>query len=191
MRFLLFILSSFLSSCAPIAVVGTCATGGYLARSEYGVGEKISDVELTIKIKKFLAKNKINLLNYYILIKNHDFLIVGKGSQEEKERITQLMHSDNLLSKHLKNVYIEISEDNSLTFTTAANDNLIHTRVGVALTSAGHVKSLNYASVVRNGVVYLLGCSNDKQEFDIVIETIQKVKDVKKIISFVEVKSGN
>lgn len=190
MRFLLFILLSFLPACVPVAVVGTCATGGYLVRSEYGVGEKISDVELTMKIKNFLAKNQINLLNYYVLIKNHDFLIVGKGSQEEKERIYNLMHSDNLLSKHLKNIYIEISESDSLTFTTAAEDNLIHSRVGIALTSTGHIKSLNYASIVRNGIVYLLGCSDNKEEFDIVIETLQKIKNVKKIISFVEVKSA-
>ena len=80
----------------------------------------------------------------------------------------------------------EIRVADSKGFTGFARDAWAATRLRSAITVDRDVQSINYNIDVVQGIVYLMGVAQDRQELNRVIETARTIPDVNQVISYVK-----
>lgn len=180
--FTLLSLCFLLTSCAPIAIIGTgVATSSiYSIRNEKGLGGKISDFEIAIKVKDLLWKNGIDTNYYIFMVKNSDILITGYDKFHKKELIEKLLKNYTKIHK----IYNEIS-DSPISISQGVKDGIIRTKINSQMLADNKIRSLNYDLIVRGGITYLIGLSSSNEELERVLALIHKIDGVKKIVYYV------
>lgn len=169
-----------LTSCVPV-IVGTGVTAAtYATRNEAGLGGKISDIELSTKAYNLLSDNKIDTRYYSILVKNGEVLVTGFDKENKKVAIESILKA----STKFRAVYTELSKED-ISASRGASDGVINTKISTKLMVTQDVKSLNYSTTVRNGVVYIMGVYESQKEFERVLKAIKTVPGVRSVVSYV------
>lgn len=184
-KILLVLCSMLLTSCVPLFIGTGVTAGGYAVRNEKGIGGKISDVELTIKVDDALGKlsHKLKKDIFYV-VKNGDVLIVGSvPSNESKCSILETIKS----IKNVHDVYDEMKIGESYSFVDACSDNLMIADFNARTVINNDTKSLNYKILVYKFNIYLVGTVNSEKELNSVIAIAKSLVGVKKIISYIKI----
>ena len=184
-KIFLVLCSMLLTSCVPLFIGTGVTAGGYAIRNEKGIGGKISDVELTVKVDDALGKlsHKLKKDIFYV-VKNGDVLIVGSvPSNESKCSILETIKS----IKNVHDVYDEMKIGESYSFVDACSDNLMIADFNARTVINNDTKSLNYKILVYKFNIYLIGTVNSEKELDSVIAIAKSLVGVKKIISYIKI----
>lgn len=184
-KIFLVLCSVLLTSCVPFFIGTGVTAGGYAIRNEKGIGGKISDVELTVKVDDALGKlsHKLKKDIFYV-VKNGDVLIVGSvPSNESKCSILETIKS----IKNVHDVYDEMKIGESYSFVDACSDNLMIADFNARTVINNDTKSLNYKILVYKFNIYLVGTVNSEKELDSVIAIAKSLVGVKKIISYIKI----
>ena len=184
-KIFLVLCSMLLTSCVPLFIGTGVTAGGYAIRNEKGIGGKISDVELTVKVDDALGKlsHKLKKDIFYV-VKNGDVLIVGSvPSNESKCSVLETIKS----IKNVHDVYDEMKIGESYSFVDACSDNLMIADFNARTVINNDTKSLNYKILVYKFNIYLIGTVNSEKELDSVIAIAKSLVGVKKIISYIKI----
>ena len=82
----------------------------------------------------------------------------------------------------------EVQLSKSGTAANCAKDTWITTQLSAKLTLDGDILSINYSIETVNGVVYLIGIAQDKQELDRVIAHAGNVEFVRRVVNHTRIK---
>lgn len=182
----LLITAGGLSGCAG-AVVGGGAVVGTAAFQERGVRGVARDVATATRIRTAL----INAGEKYILG-------VGVEVYEGRALLTGMMASEvdraeavRLVWKAegVKDVLNEI-QIGSTSVRDLAKDSWVTTQLKTKVTFDREILAINYSLETVNGIVYLIGIAQNKQELDRVIAHARSINYVRNIISHVRIKKG-
>src|SRR5262249_14333702 len=88
-------------------------------------------------------------------------------------------------AKGVKEVIDEVEVTKSGGLIDYGRDTLIQNELNARLLFAKGVQSVNYSAEVVNGVIYLLGVSQNQGELDEVLEIARNIANVKKVVSHV------
>jgi len=88
-------------------------------------------------------------------------------------------------------VYDEIEVAPSESAWDSAKDSWISTRVRTELAFTPDVRSVNYTVETANKSVYLIGSARSQAELDIATNAARTTPDVKRVVSYVEIRPGS
>jgi osmotically-inducible protein OsmY len=178
-----------LGGCAALAVGGVAAAGaGYAAGQERGVAGTVDD--LTIDHNIALAWE-----NAYPPVAGN----VGATAYEGRTLLTGIVSTPQEKAEAgaiarripgVRVVYNEIMVGPGETTWRAARDAWIDAQLRSDLILDKDIRSMNYDIETVNGSVYLIGSARDRTELDRVTSLARYLPDVKRVVSFVEIRPG-
>jgi osmotically-inducible protein OsmY len=177
-----------LGGCVVAAVGGAAAGGGYVMGQERGASGTFSDTAIKAKIDSdWLSAN--NGIATYVDLNVFEGRVLLTGDVPNPQIRDQAV-AIAWKVEGVKEVINEIQIADSSTLTSTAKDNWIQTRLRTELTFDSGIKSLNYSIETVNGVVYILGVARNQAELDLVTNHARNTPDVKRVVSYVRIRSG-
>ncbi len=171
-----------LSSCVPLLVGGTVTTAAVVLPQERSVGKIIDDNTIWMRLKSdYEISKRFNKIS--VSISEGRILLTG-GVADSLDRIeaSRMAWDVNGVKEVINELEIADKEES---FSESA---WITAQVKFALLVKGNIRSVNYSIETYNSVVYLMGIAQSPDELRRVIEIIQKIPKVKKLISYVKLK---
>jgi len=186
--FLTLLLSSQ-TSCIPLAVVGGAGAIGYTAAEERSVGTAIDDVGIETQLKTKLLAQSNRAIFSKVTADSNEGKILLTGSVPDTQAKIKVYNMAAEISG-VKQVMNELRIDSDAKFSARqyAADVWISTQIESRLLFTKDVKSINYSVETDEGIVYLMGVAQNRDELSIVTQTAAEVPGVKKVISYVRVK---
>ena len=86
---------------------------------------------------------------------------------------------------NVKKVYNYMRLENPDYFVDSAKDALAATSARSSLTLAQDVRSVNYKLTVDDGVLYILGIAQDDQEYRRVLDIVENITGISRVVSLV------
>ncbi|QXK91741.1 BON domain-containing protein [Neoehrlichia mikurensis] len=191
MRIISLILTVFLmisqTSCTAILAGLAVTTGAIVTLQDRSVGDTIDDTAILIKINKGLFKIGV-FSSVTVKVNEGRVLLLGNVKSLEKRISAEKIAWQ---QKDVREVVNEISvEKNVSNLKELTIDSIISTQVKARIIGSKGVKSMNYSVSTINGIVYLMGISQDKKELDTVVSAARRVKGVKQVVSYVRFKDS-
>jgi osmotically-inducible protein OsmY len=179
---LLVLAGAALTGCVETAV-GGAAVVGTTAMQDRGVKGAANDTAIRAEINHYwLEKDHKMWMALHLQVYEGRVLVSGTlSSPDERADAVQLAWK----AKGVKEVIDEVEVANSQGVVDYARDTAIHTELDGKLLFAKGVQSVNYSTVVENGVIYLLGVAQDQTELDKVLNIARNLANVKKVVSHV------
>ncbi len=174
------------ASCAPVAVVATGKVGTSIAE-ERSFGNIVDDATIMAKIKnEFAQKDVSNLLSKIsVTVTEGRVLLTGSVPKYEHAiKAVKLAWSVDGVKEVINEIDVGDKD-----IKTRANDSWIATKVRTKLLFQKGINSVNYTVDVNNGVVYLIGIAQNKEELELAINLTREVKGVNQVVSHVTLKS--
>lgn len=176
------------AACDPLSLaVGAGATAGVAAYQERGIEGVARDSAIEARIfKAWLQKDKKMTTHMSIEVYESRALLTGFARTEEEraEAVSLAWRADGV-----EDVMNEILVGDPSSFGELARDTAITTELKSKLTFDSEVLAVNYAIETVNGTVFLLGIAQNKAELDRVIAQARNVSYVKRVVSYVRVKT--
>ncbi|MET0155198.1 MAG: BON domain-containing protein [Rickettsiales bacterium] len=176
------------SSCIA-AVGGAAAATGVVLAQERTAGGTVDDYAIWTKIKSlYLQSSKKGLLNdVNVEVSQGHVLLTGNViSPEVRVEAVKLAWEPH----GVVDVANELKISDTIDGRSYAADKVIFANVRSRLLLEKGVRSVNYSIEVVDGVVYVMGIAQNQDELSRVIEICRKAKNVKKVTSFVRIKSA-
>ncbi len=179
----LIIIAPVLSGCG--VVVGVGAATGIAAYQDRGVEGAAEDLRIEIRIlDKWLEKDSSMVRKIGMEVYNSRVLLTGYAKDEkmraEAVRLTWQ-------AAGVKQVLNEIQLDSDKRETSLARDSWITTQLKSKITFDQNIYAVNYFIETVNGIVYLLGVAQNKNELDLVITHARGLNYVRRVISHVSI----
>lgn len=181
-----------LGGCVVAAVGGVAAAGaagGYVAGQERGVKGTVSDMQIKAGIQQRWAaiKPPLPMTQMDATVYEGRVLLTGTvptaAAKARAERVATR-------TRGVRAVYDELTVGPPESGWQAAKDTWITTRLRSNLVFASHVRSVNYLIDTVRGTVYLIGSARTQHELDRVTNIARYTPDVKRVVSFVEIRPG-
>ncbi len=178
---------SFLSGCAPL-LIGAGAGTVDVATQDRGIGGALNDTGIKAKIDQALLERDNSLFaNVGLAVQNGQVLLTG-SVPTQKARMEAAAITSKV--KGVTAVFNEIKVGEPHSFGDASDDVWISTKVRTAMVGTANLHSNNYSVTTFNGVVYLMGIAQNRQELNKAIEVAKSVTGVQKVVSHVAVKGA-
>jgi len=176
-----------LSGCAPVLFMGGATTVATSASEERGFQGAFSDTEIKTKIQFQWHQHKPELVNKIdVVVHQGRVLLTGivdkPQSQIEAIRLAWKVHG-------IKEIIDETTIGEGESFTDYVKDSWISTQLKSGLLGDDDIRSLNYNIQTIGGIIYLMGIAQSKQELDKVIDHARHINGVKRVTSYVTIKS--
>lgn len=182
----LILLPLMLSGCA--AVIAPSANTGYeAARDRRTAGTVVEDKAIQIKAMNTISAITKNSKKTQVStsVFNTSVLLIGQvPTNQMRDRIEQEVSR----IEKVKNVHNELTLDKPLSLKTRAKDSWITTRIISEMTVNRDINPNRVKVVTENGIVYLMGIVNHKEE-DTTVEIVRSVPGVKKVVKIFEYES--
>jgi osmotically-inducible protein OsmY len=177
-----------LGGCAALAVGGVAAVGGYAAGQERGVTGTVNDLTIQSAIASQWASAAQPVAgNVTATVYEGRALLTGiVSTPQEKAEAGEIARR----TPGVRTVYNEIAVGPGETTWEAARDAWISARLRSDLALDKEVRSMNYNIETVDGSVYLIGSARDQTELDRVTNQARYLPDVKRVVSFVEIRPG-
>jgi osmotically-inducible protein OsmY len=171
-----------LSGCVETAV-GGAAVVGTTAMQDRGIKGATNDTAIRAEINHYWLEKDHNMwMALHLQVYEGRVLVSGTlANADERADAVQLAWK----AKGVKEVIDEVEVNKSTGIVDYARDTAIHTELDAKLLFAKNVESVNYSTVVENGVIYLLGVAQNQAELDRVLEIARNIANVKKVVSHV------
>jgi osmotically-inducible protein OsmY len=173
------------SGCAPIFVGAGLSVGGYAVSREKSVGDSINDSKIENSIKYRIYKISPELYsNVSVIVDRGNVLLTGVVPNSQWP---QFVEKEAWQTHGVYAVNNNISVGQFLNVSRILEDGAITSKIKMGLTYKKNVRSANYKIKTVNSIVYVLGVSKTNEELNLVFDAIKHVKNIKKVISYVEV----
>ena len=175
--------SFFVSGCVPVMLGGGMVAGGYTAMRDKKIGDSLNDSKIDLEIKNRLYRIDRKLQSDVSAIADHgSVLLTGVVSNPEWVDIAEkeAWAVNGVLEV---NNHITIGEFSA---TQLVKDDYLTTACKTALLCEKTVRSVNYKIKTYDSVVYVLGISRTEEELRSALSAIQRVKGIKKVVSYVK-----
>lgn len=180
-----------LGGCVGAAVVGgmaAAAGGGYVVGQERGADGLASDFAITTDIRQALARTDPKLdAAVTVTVYDGRVLLTGQVPAPEMKIVAARLAREN---PHARAVYDEIEVTGNDTFWDDAKDTWISTQVRSGMVLDPDIRGVNYMIETENGSVYLIGMARTPRELERVTDIARRVRGVKRVVSYVEVRPG-
>jgi osmotically-inducible protein OsmY len=175
----------------PVAIVGGLAAAGgagYTANQERGVTGAFDDMAIKTNIQNaWLQVNPLMQRDFTITVYEGRTLLTGMTpSPELKAQAAQIASQ----IPGVRAIYNEIEVAPGEGAWASVKDTWISSQIRSNLVFAGQVRSVNYTIDTVNGSVYLIGSARTQAELDRVTEAARNVPNVKRVVSYVEIRPG-
>jgi osmotically-inducible protein OsmY len=179
--FLALLVMSFLSGCAAV-VVGAGTTGATVAHDRRTTGTYVEDKAILLKALQMRSQDETLQKNSNISIEvyNLQILLTGQALDADivarfRDRLTQI--------ERVRHVYNEVTVGAEGTWSEAAADTYLTSRVKVEMFSVGiqGFDPLRVKVTSSLGTVYLLGLVTP-EEADAVVEKVRYISGVKRVV---------
>jgi osmotically-inducible protein OsmY len=180
-----------LGGCPAAIVAGLGAAGGagYAANQERGAGGSVDDFTIKTNIQSaWLKANPLMQTNLTVTVYEGRTLLTGTAPNPEFKAQAKEVASQ---VPGVKGVYDEIEVTPPEGAWESAKDTWITSRVRTELTFNPNVRSVNYTIETANKSVYLIGSARSQAELDIATTVARTTPDVKRVVSYVEIRPGN
>jgi len=180
-----------LGGCPAAIVAGLGAAGGtgYAANQERGTGGSVDDFKIKTNIQSaWLNTNPLMQRDLNVTVYEGRTLLTGMAPNLEfkaqaKEVVSRV--------PGVKAVYDEIEVSPPESTWDSAKDSWISTRVRTELIFNSNIRSVNYTVETVNKSVYLIGSARSQEELDIATTAARTTPDVKRVVSYVEIRPGS
>ena len=177
-----FIISSFLNSCAIISTAGSLV--GSASTSTRGFSGTIEDTYLMSKIISKITVMKLsNFPNITVSVINGKVLLAGNIENQEKrlELIKKVWWIDGV-----REIYNELEIGPQISFSEKTEDFIFEVKINNRLLLEPGIYSNNYNVDVVNGNVYVMGVSSDIEEKTKIEKFLNSMDDIKRLFLFVD-----
>jgi osmotically-inducible protein OsmY len=175
----------------PVAIVGGLAAAGgagYAANQERGAAGAFDDQTIKMNIQNaWLQVNPLMQRDFTITVYEGRTLLTGVSpSSDLKAQAAQVASQ----IPGVRAVYNEIEVASGEGAWASVKDTWISSQIRSNLVFASQVRSVNYTIDTVNGSVYLIGSARTQAELDRVTEAARNVPNVKRVVSYVEIRPG-
>ncbi len=180
-----------LGGCVELVVVGgiaAAAGGGYAVGQERGADGMANDFTIKTEIAKALTQTDPQLQAAITTsVYNGRVVLTGRvPSPAMKAAAAQIAGR----THQVRTVYDEVEVAPVEGIWDDAKDTWITTQVRSEMVVDPSIRSVNYAIETENGSVYLIGSARSQGELDRATRIARHVPGVKRVVSYVEVRSG-
>jgi osmotically-inducible protein OsmY len=179
-----------LGGCPAAIVGGLAAAGGagYAANQERGAGGSVDDFTIKTNIQSaWMKANPLMQTNLTITVYEGRTLLTGMAPTPEFKAQAKEIASR---VPGVRTVYDEIEVSPPESAWDSTKDTWITSRVRTELAFNPDVRSVNYTIETTNKSVYLIGSARSQAELDIATNAARTTPDVKRVVSYVEVRPG-
>jgi osmotically-inducible protein OsmY len=180
-----------LGGCAGVLVVGglgAAAGGGYAAAQERGVNGAVDDFTVKTEIERaFLKTNPLIQQGITTTVYNGRVLLTGRVDRPEMKAEAKRVASAIV---GVRALYDEVEVSPAEGAWDGAKDAWITARVRSEMVIDPDIRSGNYTIDTENGSVYLLGSARSQGELDRATRVARYVPGVRRVVSYVEIRSG-
>jgi osmotically-inducible protein OsmY len=180
-------LTAVLPGCIPV-VLGGAAAGGYAAGQERGPVQQVKDSGIKATIAQLWDQYNPQMASQ-LDANVYDGRVLITGSVANPDWRVEAVRLA-WQAEGVKEVNSEIEVADKSTLTDQARDTWITTRLRTAILADGKVRSLNYSVETVNGTIYLMGSARTQGELDVVTNHARNIPNVKRVVSYVEVRPG-
>ncbi|MDR1390943.1 MAG: BON domain-containing protein [Holosporales bacterium] len=164
---------------------GGVITGGYVGLRDKKIGDSLSDSSLDARIKQRLYKVSPKLFSEVSVVTDRGHvLLTGIVSNPDWIGIAE---RESWAVKGVMFVANNLTTNGEDSISQTMSDGFVTSACRSALIFKKDVRSVNYKIKTVDSVVYVRGIARTKEELAIVLSTLQKVRRVKKVVSYVEV----
>ena len=176
-----------LSGCIDMIIAGG-GEGAVVAAQDRPAGQALTDAEILLKIKTQFAKQKDGdaFANVEVKVVEGRVLLSGNVDRATTE-VTAVNCAWQVDA--VKEVIDKITVNDKADFNNYAQDVWISTQVRTRLLWTKGIRSVNYSVLTVNQVVYLMGVAQNQQELDKATAVASTTEYVKKVISYVRLKT--
>lgn len=180
------LLAPALSGCV-FAVAGGAVAGVSAARQERSIGNAVDDMRIKSAVVSQLEGQSANsFLNVSVTVIEGRVLLTGRVEEPETRLdATRAAWS----AEGVKKVDNDIEVTGDTGWFDRPNDILIRTTLAGELLTDPDIKDVNYTIDCVNGVVYLMGVGQDREEVDRVVAHARAVSGVHKVENYVVLKN--
>jgi osmotically-inducible protein OsmY len=179
------VITSLLSGCAAV-VVGAGTTGATVAHDRRTTGTYVEDKAILLKALQMRSQDEVLQKNSNISIEVYNLQILLTGQAIDADIVARFR--DKLLKiDRVKHVYNEVNVGAEGTWSEAAADTLLTSRVKVELFNVGiqGFDPLRVKVTSSLGTVYLMGLLTP-EEADAVVEKVRYISGVKRVVRLFE-----
>lgn len=179
-----------LGGCPAAIVAGLGAAGGagYAANQERGTGGTVDDLKIKTNIQNaWLQTNPLMQRDLNVTVYEGRTLLTGVAPNPEFKAQAKEVASR---VQGVRTIYDEIEVAPAESAWDSARDTWITSRVRTELTFNPNVRSVNYTIETANKSVYLIGSARSQAELDIATTAARTTPDVKRVVSYVEIRPG-
>src|SRR5262249_27894735 len=175
----------------PVAIVGGLAAAGgagYAANQGRGAAGAVDGMTIKTNIQNaWLQTNPLMQRDFTVTVYEGRTLLTGMSPNLElKAQAAQVAGQ----IPGVRAVYNEIEIAPGEGAWASVKDTWISSQIRSNLVFAKNVRSVNYTVDTVNGSVYLIGSARSQAELDRVTEAARNVPDVKRVVSYVEIRPG-
>jgi len=180
------VIAPALSGCVWVAA-GVGVAGVSAARQEHGFGNAIDDVWIKTQIESGLVNQSAsNFVNVSVTVVEGRVLLTGRV-EEPETRLDATRAAWQVAG--VKQVDNDIEVTDEAGWASRPNDFLIRTTLAAELLTDGDIRDVNYTIDCVNGVVYLMGVGQDRDEVERVIAHARGVSGVRRVENYVVLKN--
>jgi osmotically-inducible protein OsmY len=179
------VITSLLSGCAAV-VVGAGTTGATVAHDRRTTGTYVEDKAILLKALQMRSQDEVLQKNSNISIEVYNLQILLTGQAIDADIVARFR--DKLLKiDRVKHVYNEVTVGAEGTWSEAAADTLLTSRVKVELLNVDiqGFDPLRVKVTSSLGTVYLMGLLTP-EEADAVVEKVRYISGVKRVVRLFE-----
>jgi len=179
------VIASLLSGCAAV-VVGAGTTGATVAHDRRTTGTYVEDKAILLKALQMRSQDEVLQKNSNISIEVYNLQILLTGQAVDADIVARFR--DKLITiDRVKHVYNEVTVGAEGTWSEAAADTLLTSRVKVDLFNVGiqGFDPLRVKVTSSLGTVYLMGLLTP-EEADAVVEKVRYISGVKRVVRLFE-----
>jgi len=179
------VIASLLSGCAAI-LVGAGTTGATVAHDRRTTGTYVEDKAILLKVLQMRSQDEVLKKNSNISIEVYNLQILLTGQAVDADIVARFR--DKLITiDRVKHVYNEVTVGAEGTWSEAAADTLLTSRVKVELFNVGiqGFDPLRVKVTSSLGTVYLMGLLTP-EEADAVVEKVRYISGVKRVVRLFE-----
>ena len=187
-KFLVVAFSILLISGCTTAFVTGASKVVLIEKEERSFNNFVEDTIILAQLKNsYFSNNEKIFFNVNVEVLEGKVLLTGSVEQiDERIEATKLAWGIEGVNEVINEIQIN-NDDSILDY---ADDLVIKTKIKAKLLLNTDIFNLNYSVEVVNGVVYLIGIAQNKEELDLVINISENTYGTKNVISYVRLKEN-
>jgi osmotically-inducible protein OsmY len=185
---ILFFSFFFISGCQS-AYMATMSKAVLIDKEERSFNNFVEDTIILAQLKNaYFSNNEKIFFNVSVEVTEGRVLLTGSVEQiDERIEATKLAWGIEGVNEVINE--IQISNDEGIL--DYADDLIMKTKINAKLLLDKDILNLNYSVEVVNGIVYLIGIAQSKEELNSVIDISENTYGVQNVINYVRLKDIN